>query len=127
MGSGRRTDLRIAIRHALSSVAIFAQVLLLFTPLLELRHRDGATAAIAAGFSTPEVATISADHGQSPPHNPTTCPACIAQSLHAQLASSMHLPTIVVTHRVVADRGASALPQHDPPSSHHSRAPPVVS
>jgi hypothetical protein len=127
MGNVRRRDLTTAIRHALSSVAIFAQVLLLFTPLVELRDRHGSTHADPSAISAPGVAAVGADHGQAPPHNPSTCPACIAQSLHAQLASSMRLPTILVTHRLVADRRAAVLPQHDPPSSHHSRAPPVVS
>jgi hypothetical protein len=127
MGMGRQDGFAIAVRRALSSVAIFAQVILIFTPLVDLHDGDGAGRVIAAGLTTPDAATISAQQGQPLQHNPTTCPACIAQSLHAQLSAAVRLPTVPVAERSVVDRRSSALPQHDPPATLHSRAPPVVS
>ncbi|MGH7592639.1 MAG: hypothetical protein ACRELE_02115, partial [Gemmatimonadales bacterium] len=88
---------------------------------------DGPGRVLAAGITTPAAATIAADRGHAPPHNPTTCPACIAQSLHAQVESSVHLPTLVVAERAPTDLHTALQPHHDPPSTHRSRAPPVVS
>lgn len=127
MGMGRRDGFAIAVRRALSSVAIFAQVILIFVPLVDLHDGDGAGRIIAAGLTTPDSPTIAAQQGQQPQHNATTCPACIAQSLHAQLSAAVHLPTVPVAERRVVDRRSSTLPQHDPPTTLHSRAPPVVS
>lgn len=117
----------MAVRRALSSVAIFAQVVLIFAPLVDLHDGDGARRVIAAGLTTPDAPTMAAQTGHPLQHNATTCPACIAQSLHAQLSAAVRLPTVPVAERSVADRRSAALPQHDPPATLHSRAPPVVS
>lgn len=127
MGIGSRGGLAAAMRHAFASVAIFAQVLLLFSPLIEVREGPEGSRAIAAGLTTPDAPTLGAQHGQAQPHNSTTCPACIAQSLHAQLTDSVRLPITMVAARTPLDIRNSVLPQHDPPSTHHSRAPPVLS
>ena len=126
MGTGLRSNLSIAITRALAILAIFAQMLLLFAPLVELHDGDnGARAVLAGASAAPSIAAGQQSH--TPQHNPTTCPACIAQSLHAQLESGVRLPTITMAQRAPVDLRAAALPHHDPPSTHHSRAPPVVS
>jgi hypothetical protein len=122
-----RGSLTSAIWHSLSAVTVFAQVLMLFTPLIEVRDTDPPGRVIAAGVTTPASATMAAERGHAAPHNATTCPACIAQSLFARVESSVRLPTLVVAGRAPADLRAAVLPRHDPPSTHHSRAPPVVS
>lgn len=108
-------------------MAVFAQVLMLFTPLIEVRDRDAPGRAIAAGVTAPGSATVAAERSRAAPHDATTCPACIAQSLFARVESGVRLPTLAAAERAPADLRAAALPHYDPPSSHHSRAPPVVS
>ena len=127
MGIGSKCGLATAVRHALASVATFAQLLLLFTPLVELRDAQSGPQSISVASITPDAPTVGANHGQAAPHNATTCPACIAQSLHAQLVAGVRLPTTVVAERAPTDIRNVALPHHDPPSTHRSRAPPVVS
>jgi hypothetical protein len=126
MSTGVGGELATAIRRALAGVAIFAQLLLLFSPLIELHDGDAgarATSAIPAAGA----AMVAGQPDRTPQHNPMTCPACIAQSLHAQLASGVRLPTVVVAQAAPVDLRTARLLQHDPPSTHHSRAPPVVS
>jgi hypothetical protein len=115
-----------AIHRALASVAVFAQVLLLFSPLLEIRHGEG-RAAISVAIASQQSGSWIQSHGSAIPHNPTTCPACIAQSLHAQVAPGVRLPTLLVAELAPVETATAVLPHHDPPSTHHSRAPPVVS
>jgi hypothetical protein len=127
MHTSGRGELAPAIRRALASVAIFAQLLLVFAPLLEVRDGDNGTWPIAVGVTTPGALMVAGQPDHRPQHNPTTCPACIAQSLHAQLESSVRLPVVVVAQRAPVDLRTASLRHHDPPSLHHSRAPPVLS
>ena len=128
MGTGAGGDgLATAVRRALASVATFAQLLLLFTPLVELRDTDSGPHAITAASLTPDAPSVGASHGQAVPHDATTCPACIAQSLHAQLVASVRLPTAIVAEPTPTEFRTDVLPYHDPPSTHRSRAPPAVS
>ncbi len=109
------------------ALAMFAQLLLLIAPFGEVRERGTVTRTLAAAESASGISTIAADHGASRPHDATTCPACIAQSLHAQLVPAMALATYTVADRAPSDRRSSLLPHHDPPAAHQSRAPPTVS
>jgi hypothetical protein len=127
MGIGGRGELAIAIRRALSSVAIFAQLLLIFAPLVELHDGGAAPRALAAAVAPSGAALVAGQPDRTPPHNPTTCPACIAQSLHAQLESGVRLPTVVVAVGAPIDLPTAGLRYQDLPATHRSRAPPVVS
>ena len=127
MGTRVNGTLESAIWRSLAALAVFAQALMLFTPLLEVRDTDAPGRVIAAGVTTPASASMAAERGRATPHNATTCPACIAQSLFARVESGVRLPTLVVAERAPVDLRAEALRHHDPPSTHHSRAPPVVS
>jgi hypothetical protein len=127
MAALRTNQLATAINRALASVAVFAQLLLWFAPLVEVHDGDAATWAFAVGVTTSQAVIFAGQPDRLPQHNPMTCPACIAQSLHAQLASSVRLPTVVAVPRASIDLRATLLPHHDPPSTHRSRAPPVVS
>lgn len=127
MDIGTRRDLYRAISRGLASLAVFAQVLMVFTPLIEVRDSTGQQLIIAAGVTMPTAATIGAEHDRPSPHNATTCPACIAQSLFARVESAVRLPSLVVAERRPVDLRAEVLPHHDPPSTHYSRAPPFVS
>ena|ERR1017187_1580481 len=120
-------DVTSAICRALAGVALFAQVLMVFAPLAELRNSAGPTSVLAAGITTPTAATLAAQHDRAPPHNPATCPACIAQSLHARVEASVRLPTLAVAEQAPTDRRTATLRHREPPSAHHSRAPPIVS
>jgi imidazolonepropionase-like amidohydrolase len=122
-----RGDVTSAICRSLAGVALFAQVLTQFAPLAELRDSAGPARVLAPGITTPTAATLAAQHDRAPPHNATTCPACIAQSLHARVESSVRLPALAVAEQAPTDRRTTTLRHHDPPSSHHSRAPPIVS
>jgi len=119
--------IKSAIWRSLAATAVFAQVLMLFTPLLEVRDTDAPGRVFAAGVTTPASASMGTERGRATPHNATTCPACIAQSLFARVESCVRLPTMVVAERAPVDLRAEVLRHHDPPSTHHSRAPPVVS
>jgi hypothetical protein len=127
MGIRVNGGLKSAIWRSLAAMAVFAQVLMLFTPLIEVRDTEAPGRVIAAGVTTPASASMASQRGRTTPHNATTCPACIAQSLFARVESGVRLPTLVVAERAPVDLRAEVLPHHDPPSTHHSRAPPVVS
>lgn len=127
MSIGVPRDLYRAICRGLASLAVFAQVLMLFTPLIEVRDSAGLRPVIAAGVTAPTSVAIGAQHDRQSPHNATTCPACIAQSLFARVESGVRLPSLVIAERTPIDLRAEVLPHHDPPSTHHSRAPPFVS
>ena len=127
MGNPRGGKLRSTIWRALAGMAVSAQVLMLFSPLVELRDSDARGPRLAAGFATPGIATIGSERSHAPPHNATTCPACIAQSLHARVEPGVRLPAAIVAEGAPIDLRITVLPHHDPPSTHLSRAPPSVS
>ena len=117
-----------AIRRALASVAVFAQVLLLFSTLIELHDGDGGARVAVAAVGTSGAAMVAGLPDHTPQHNPTTTARAVSRSrCIAQLASGVRLPTVVVAQQAPANFRTAHLPQHDPPSTHHSRAPPVVS
>ncbi|MES1259728.1 MAG: hypothetical protein ABUL71_03970, partial [Gemmatimonadota bacterium] len=70
---------------------------------------------------------LDAQQGQAKHHDATTCPACMAQSLHAQLTGSVRLPINVIAEQAPVEIPDAALPTLDPPATHLSRAPPVES
>jgi N-acetylglutamate synthase/N-acetylornithine aminotransferase len=127
MGIRGKQDLIVAIRRALTSAAVFAQALLVCSPLVEVRDAEVHNRVLAAGVSTPGITTMAADRGTASHHNATTCPACIAQSLHAQVVSPVRMPTFVIGERAVSQAPGVVAAHHDPPSAHHSRAPPALS
>jgi len=127
MAIGRRERLATVTRRALTGVAIVAQLLLLLAPLVELHDHDAGPRAITGETSAAGAAMVAGQPSRGQPHNATTCPACIAQSLHAQLASGVRLPTAIEMLRLTSDLRDTFLPHHDSPSTHRSRAPPVVS
>ena len=127
MGIWSRGEGATAVRRALASVAVFAQLLLLLGPLVEVHGSGSGPGTLVVAGSASGSVLAARQPGNPTPHNATTCPACIAQSLHAQLASGVRIPTLVVAARAPTDLRPALLPHHDPPSTHHSRAPPVVS
>ncbi|MEP6590687.1 MAG: hypothetical protein ABJC19_05850 [Gemmatimonadota bacterium] len=116
----------MALTRSLASVVIFAQLLLIITPLVEVHEGNAATQAAVGAPPANGSAAISAGQPATPEHNATTCPACIAQSLHAQLAFGVRLPMSVVAERGPVDVRPTLRPHHDPPAAHQSRAPPVA-
>lgn len=127
MLTGRRGGLPHAINRALTGAAILAQFVMIAAPLIDARDVDTGGSRPAAVVAASGAVVSAGESGQLPPHNPATCPACIAQSLHAQVAPVVSLPAFVVSFGVRPELRTAAVPQHDPPSSHQSRAPPVVS
>lgn len=126
MGMHRRGGLTTAISAALASVAVFAQLLLLAAPLIEIHDVDVGARVVSAVLTSSHNVIAAGHENRTPAHNPTTCPACIAQSLHARVEQGVRLPTLLVASRTPPDVRAALLPHHDPPSTHHSRAPPTV-
>ncbi|MEO5797946.1 MAG: hypothetical protein ABIZ70_11655 [Gemmatimonadales bacterium] len=123
----RRSELAISIRRALAGVATVAQLLLLIMPLVDRNENGGAPLSIQALVSGSITSIGAAVPTSATHHDATTCPACIAQTLFAQVAFGVRLPTSIVSERAPADVRPLLLPHHDPPSSHQSRAPPAVS
>lgn len=126
MMSVRHPRLVRALTRLIASVAIVAQVVTLAAPLVDVQADQvsrGMMAVLAAATSVPAIGT---SHGSAIPHNPTTCPACIAQSLHAQLSVAVRLPTLTVAERTPPDQRATVDGGRDPPATHQSRAPPAV-
>ncbi|HEY4322187.1 MAG TPA: hypothetical protein VGM77_13550 [Gemmatimonadales bacterium] len=122
----RHPNLARVLTRLLTSVALAAQVVTLAAPLVDVQADQvsrGMMAVLAAATSVP---AIGPSHGTSIPHNPTTCPACIAQSLHAQLSATVRLPTLNVAERAPSDQRAKVDGGRDPPATHQSRAPPAV-
>lgn len=127
MGIGSRTGLAMAVRHAVACVAIFAQALLLFTPLVELRDAHAGPSTISAGAITPDAPSVAPQHERSRQHDATSCPACIAQSLHAQVAPGAPPPTCEIVECHALDLRSAVAASHGPSSAHRSRAPPSIS
>jgi hypothetical protein len=115
------------MRRSLAIIATVAQVLLLFAPLAELRDEDHGIRTIAAGITRPDSPAIAPTPARSQPHNATTCPACIAQSLHAQVAHAAPLPAAAVIENQRFELRSAVVVSTGPPSAHQSRAPPVIS
>lgn len=127
MGILGRRDLITAIRHALTSVAIFAQLLLLAVPLVEIHDVETGPRTISAGLASSGNTMLAGHESRVPSHNPTTCPACIVQSLHAQVAPTPSIPACVVVECQRFDSHTAVIVSTGPPSAHHSRAPPTNS
>lgn len=124
IGTGRRHDGRWRLLQALcAGYVLLAQLVLVLAPLADRGHPEPAAVAIA---SVGGIYAIHADRGHLAEHNPTTCPACIAQSIHApaQMAPEPFLgllegPAIVASLDFLTPSSPSlALPR--------SRAPPVL-
>ena len=110
----------------MAALALVMQAALLFSPLVELRNARAASVepyrigmAQGAGVVVPA-------RGSSAPHDETTCPACVARSLHARTEALAAVPVSTTEARAPAERTAADAPQPAHPSSHLSRAPPVV-
>ena len=127
MGIGMSARSGKAIRRTLAIIASVAQVLLLFAPLVELQDSDHDLGSIVAGITRPDSPSMAPRHAPAQPHNATTCPACIAQSLHAQVAHAAPLPAGAVIERERFELRSAVVTSTGPPSSHHSRAPPAFS
>ncbi|MES2124209.1 MAG: hypothetical protein V4503_05920 [Gemmatimonadota bacterium] len=127
MATRKWGDLAQAMTRSLASVAIFAQLLLIITPLVDVHEQGEAQVAALITQAPTGGSALTASQPATPEHNATTCPACIAQSLHAQLASGVRLPLVVVAESAPLDVRPTLLPHHDPPQAHQSRAPPAVS
>ena len=65
MGIRVNGGLKSAIWHSLAGMAVFAQVLMLFTPLLEVRDTDAPGRVIAAGVTTPASASMASERGRT--------------------------------------------------------------
>jgi hypothetical protein len=127
MSNGTWLGLGASARRILALVAGVAQLLLLSAPLADLPERGSGVLTVAPGIATPDSPSIAPQHPATQQHNATTCPACIAQTLHAQASAVLRLPTVVVSERAPVEIRRAAPPHHDPPAAHLSRAPPVVS
>lgn len=110
------------LHRVIAAVALVAQVVMVFAPLGDLCGvtRDTAPAVIVAAG----VASLNVQH-PGRPHDAATCPACIAQSLHAQLVSAFSLPTLAIATRASEDLRSTFIAHYGLPTSHQSRAPPV--
>ncbi len=124
MGIARHHRHRSLVHRVIAAAALVAQVVMVFAPLGDLCGvtRGALPNVVVAGG----VASMTV---QQPgrPHDAATCPACIAQSLHAQLAPVMALPTLSVATRAPEDLRGTFVAHRDLPANHQSRAPPVRS
>lgn len=117
---------RSTIRRGLALVAILAQIAIVFAPLVEVHDAQTGSVATATIPIPSQGAAIGTQQNHRPPHNPMTCPACIAQSLHAQLTSNVRIPTLAFAEQGRSEFRAEIFLSGDHPSSHRSRAPPQV-
>ena len=126
MGIGSGDVLGAAFRRALAAAALVAQVALLVAPLADVHDAaavdPGAIPAVSAGGAN----GITAQQSHERAHNPATCPACIAQSLHANFERPVGVPAVAVVQASPADPRAAGRPQRGPPATHQSRAPPLA-
>lgn len=126
MSIGQRRGFWFRVQRIIAVVALVAQGAMLVAPLGDVR--DGPPAAtLAQAASASGTAFVHGPAQPARPHNPATCPACIAQSLHAQLAPAFALPTFWHASRTAVDHPAAFVVHRAAFSSHHSRAPPVRS
>ena len=115
------------VRQCVVAVAMFAQCLMVIAPLADARETDPWRPSIAsileAGRSHHAVDT---QHGHPHQHDPATCPACIAQTLHANLPGAARAPLAEAGERVLGVSPSER--EHQPHflSLQQSRAPPVA-
>jgi hypothetical protein len=119
--------MRSTTRRGLALVAVLAQVAIVFAPLVEVHDAQAGRTSAGAIPVPSRGAAIGAQQNHRPPHNPTTCPACIAQSLHAQQTSNVRIPTLAFAERGRLELRTAIFLGDENPSTHRSRAPPLVS
>lgn len=116
------------LRWVTATVALVMQVTPMFGSLAELRDQRAAAAesqrVVAAHGRT---IVIPGRPSSTKPHDETTCPACIARSMHARLETLAPLPVLTVEERTASEFFASAPRQTAVATLHLSRAPPVTS
>lgn len=127
MGIGSRGTLATTLRRALASAAVFAQALLLLAPSGEAHEGFSGPAVIGAFSATQNAPALAPSHDLGHRHDTTTCPACIARSLHAQVAGATALPTHAVVERHSLQPSHAAAVSTGSLSAHRSRAPPTFS
>jgi hypothetical protein len=123
-GRQRRSGWLRLFQAACASYALAAQVALLVAPLADRGHPEPAAVAIASAGG---INAIHADRGHVAEHNPTTCPACVAQSVHASVQAAPaplagdagRVARVDVPELLAPSSVSLALPR--------SRAPPVLS
>src|SRR5450759_571003 len=82
----RPGPLATAVRHCVAAVAMFAQCLMVVAPLADARDAGPWRPSIASILEAARShRAVDTQHSQPHQHNPATCPACIAQTLHASL------------------------------------------
>jgi hypothetical protein len=124
----RLGPLATPLRHCVAAIAMFAQLVMAIAPIADLQDAAPLTPTIASIVEMGNTHTaFDTDHGHQHNHDASTCPACIAQSLVAQVAS----PTRALLH--VGDEHATAVVTTELPLQAHylslqrSRAPPTAS
>lgn len=116
------------LRHCVAAIAMFAQCLMVIAPIADLR--DAAplprTLASVVELGVSHVA-VDTDHGHQHAHDPSTCPACIAQSIIAHVNPPTRAFAVVVDERTRLDLLTAVPHQTRYPTRQQSRAPPSAS
>ncbi len=115
------------VHRLTAAIAVVLQVMLLFAPLSEIRDARAASAARAELTHRIGGSVDGGSRSTAPIHDESTCPACIARSLHARLESLTPLPVLAVEERTPPAVASVVRAHADPPTFQLSRAPPVAS
>lgn len=116
-----------ALRHSVAAFTIFAQLLVIVAPLADAREAAPLPPTLAAIFEMGQSqAAVDTDHGHQHQHDSATCPACIAQTIVADVATPQR--------GLIPESGERARLEHrheqaPPPqflSLQRSRAPPAA-
>ncbi|MGH7582376.1 MAG: hypothetical protein ACREL5_04015 [Gemmatimonadales bacterium] len=115
-----------AFRRGVASVALIAQAALLVAPLADVHDAAAAGPGALTAVSAAGEIGIAAQQSHGRAHDPATCPACIAQSLHINFERPVAMPAVVIAPAAPIDPRAAGRPQRGPPATHQSRAPPLA-
>ncbi len=123
----RLGPLATPLRHCVAAIAMFAQCLMVIAPIADLQDAAPLPPTFASvveiGLSH---ASVDTDHGHQHAHDPSTCPACIAQSLIAHVSPPTRAFAVVVDEHTRRDLSTAVPHQTRYPTRQQSRAPPAA-
>ena len=124
-GPRRSRQLGFVARCAAAALLALLQLTVLIAPLAEVVAGHDAVAGSAR--VAPRVGAPETPPGRhQAPHDETTCPACIARSLHAAVEGPLLQPTSRTEQRSTPDLHITLPTLQQLPPAHPSRAPPVA-
>ena len=124
----RLGPLATPLRHCVAVIVMFTQCLMVIAPIADLQDAAPLTPTIASAFEMGMTHTaFDTDHGHQHQHDSSTCPACIAQSLVAQVSPPTRAFVPESDERTIREATDERALHSQRTSLQRSRAPPIAS